>query len=212
MRRELESAAVRRTIAAGHAFPDDMVATIARGLAIIELTGRDSSGGTAIELIGPGSTVGIGRVVDVGRTPVEVVRALGPCEVDVVPVDALAVAAARDSSLALALARERSARSEQVAVLLQRRTECALDERVASVVCELVRVVGVEPVASGGVRLRVRIPRRLIGELAGATRESATRALGRLGDEGLVASDGQRLVVRQLDVLELRAGDVTRKM
>lgn len=48
------------------------------------------------------------------------------------------------------------------------------------------------------------VPRRLLGELVGATRESISLVLGRLSGEGLVQRDGNGLVITDLDRLAAR--------
>lgn len=54
-----------------------------------------------------------------------------------------------------------------------------------------------EPLADAPSR-RAQVPRRLLGELVGATRESISLVLGRLGAEGLVEREGNALVVTDL--------------
>ena len=48
------------------------------------------------------------------------------------------------------------------------------------------------------------VPRRLLGELVGATRESISLVLGRLSSEGLVQRDGNGLVITDVDRLAAR--------
>jgi CRP-like cAMP-binding protein len=48
------------------------------------------------------------------------------------------------------------------------------------------------------------VPRRLLGELVGATRESISLVLGRLSAEGLVQRDGNGLVITDVDRLAAR--------
>lgn len=48
------------------------------------------------------------------------------------------------------------------------------------------------------------VPRRLLGELVGATRESISLVLGRLSSEGLIQRDGNGLVIHDLDRLAAR--------
>lgn len=48
------------------------------------------------------------------------------------------------------------------------------------------------------------VPRRLLGELVGATRESISLVLGRLSSEGLIQRDGNGLVITDLDRLAAR--------
>jgi CRP/FNR family transcriptional regulator, cyclic AMP receptor protein len=50
------------------------------------------------------------------------------------------------------------------------------------------------------------VPRRLLGELVGATRESISLVLGRLSSEGLIQRDGNGLVITDLDRLTARLG------
>jgi CRP-like cAMP-binding protein len=48
------------------------------------------------------------------------------------------------------------------------------------------------------------VPRRLLGELVGATRESISLVLGRLSTEGLIQREGNGLVITDLDRLAAR--------
>jgi CRP-like cAMP-binding protein len=48
------------------------------------------------------------------------------------------------------------------------------------------------------------VPRRLLGELVGATRESISLVLGRLSADGLIQRDGNGLVITDLDRLAAR--------
>ncbi|HEX6533082.1 MAG TPA: Crp/Fnr family transcriptional regulator [Gemmatimonadaceae bacterium] len=48
------------------------------------------------------------------------------------------------------------------------------------------------------------VPRRLLGELVGATRESISLVLGRLSSEGLIQRDGNGLVITDLERLAAR--------
>jgi CRP-like cAMP-binding protein len=55
---------------------------------------------------------------------------------------------------------------------------------------------------ANGEETHVTVPRRLLGELVGATRESISLVLGRLSAEGLIQREGNGLVV--LDAARLR--------
>ena len=54
------------------------------------------------------------------------------------------------------------------------------------------------------------VPRRLLGELVGATRESISLVLGRLCAEGLVRREGGGLYISDLDKLVVRLAPATR--
>jgi CRP/FNR family cyclic AMP-dependent transcriptional regulator len=54
------------------------------------------------------------------------------------------------------------------------------------------------------------VPRRLLGELVGATRESISLVLGRLCAEGLVRREGGGLFISDLDKLVMRLAPATR--
>lgn len=58
-----------------------------------------------------------------------------------------------------------------------------------------------EQTAKGGPTV---VPRRLLGELVGATRESISLVLGRLSSEGLIQRDGNGLVITDLERLAAR--------
>ncbi len=56
----------------------------------------------------------------------------------------------------------------------------------------------------GGAAGPIFVPRRLLGELVGATRESISLVLGRLAAEGLIERDGNGLVIADIGRLEER--------
>ncbi|HEU4563532.1 MAG TPA: Crp/Fnr family transcriptional regulator [Gemmatimonadaceae bacterium] len=69
-------------------------------------------------------------------------------------------------------------------------------------IAALLRLAGNrEAVADDGPVIRPIVPRRLLGELVGATRESISLVLGRLAAEGLVEREGNGLVITDLDRL-----------
>ncbi|HJR63035.1 MAG TPA: Crp/Fnr family transcriptional regulator [Gemmatimonadaceae bacterium] len=55
-----------------------------------------------------------------------------------------------------------------------------------------------------GETTNTAVPRRLLGELVGATRESISLVLGRLSSEGLVQRTGNGLVITDLERLEAK--------
>jgi CRP-like cAMP-binding protein len=57
---------------------------------------------------------------------------------------------------------------------------------------------------SSGNGVATVVPRRLLGELVGATRESISLVLGRLASDGLVQRDGNGLVITDVDRLASR--------
>jgi CRP-like cAMP-binding protein len=63
-----------------------------------------------------------------------------------------------------------------------------------------------EAVADDAYIARPTIPRRLLGELVGATRESISLVLGRLTGEGLVQREGNGLVITDMDRLVAKLG------
>ena len=69
-------------------------------------------------------------------------------------------------------------------------------------IAALVRLAATRaPIADDSRLGRPTIPRRLLGELVGATRESISLVLGRLTAEGLVERDGNGLVITDLERL-----------
>ncbi len=58
--------------------------------------------------------------------------------------------------------------------------------------------------ANDGADTPVTVPRRLLGELVGATRESISLVLGRLSAEGLIQREGNGLVVHDAERLRER--------
>jgi CRP-like cAMP-binding protein len=69
-------------------------------------------------------------------------------------------------------------------------------------IAALVRLAATRaPIADDSRSGRPTIPRRLLGELVGATRESISLVLGRLTAEGLVERDGNGLVITDIERL-----------
>jgi len=76
--------------------------------------------------------------------------------------------------------------------------------RVAHRLVELAETYG-EPV-DGGTRIGLTLSQRELAGWVGSSREAVNKALAQLEDAGLVAREGRRLVVPDLDGLRRRAG------
>lgn len=102
-------------------------------------------------------------------------------------------------SLALCIVRQVMAEHTALIEKFGEHATLTVEQRL---IAALLRLSGNGSLADGAPRALV--PRRLLGELVGATRESISLVLGRLGAEGLVEREGNSLVVTDVERLTAR--------
>jgi CRP/FNR family cyclic AMP-dependent transcriptional regulator len=95
---------------------------------------------------------------------------------------------------ALALTLIRQIMAERT-LLLQKFGQYATLTVEQRLIAALIRMAQSREPAAGDVTASTVVPRRLLGELVGATRESISLVLGRLTAEGLIQRDGNGLVI-----------------
>lgn len=108
-------------------------------------------------------------------------------------------------NLALALMKQLMAERTELLEKFGQHVTLTVEQRL---LVSLLRMAQIQR-ANDGADTPVTVPRRLLGELVGATRESISLVLGRLSAEGLIQREGNGLVVldseRLRDRLTIRA-------
>lgn len=157
--------------------------------------GRDAGLG----VMGPGEVFGEVALLDGGARSATIV-ALDPCELLVIrrehwlrflksspdtAIQLLAVLAGR--------LRRLTERTEDIAFL-------RVGERLAKTIATLAASYG-DKQPDGSIRLALKMSQQEMGDLVGATRESANKQIRAWEQEGLVAQDHGHLIIRDLDAL-----------
>ncbi len=189
----------------------ERVCVVCRGMVKLTTSSRDGSL-LLLRLAGPGDVLGLASVVK-GTAYEATAEALEECEVRVIPrrefVDFMNNF--RDVSWN---STETIAREYGSVVLSARRLALS-----GSATAKLARVLldwgrtsarhgtdrnGELPKKTGGPELRFRMPltHEELGQMAGISRETTTRVLGRLRREGLVVIEGERMLLRSPERLE----------
>lgn len=106
------------------------------------------------------------------------------------------------ASHALALIRQMMAERTALLEKFGQYATLTVEQRLIAALIRMAQSKSDEDSAANGVATVV--PRRLLGELVGATRESISLVLGRLSSEGLVQRDGNGLVITDVDRLASR--------
>lgn len=191
----LRSQGVRRT------YPDGAT-LVQRGQAmrsvLVLLSGRlrtmtSSADGREhlIRWVEPGEAIGVASVL--AQLPFQAdLIASGPCEVLVVPGEAVVDAMRGDADIALAVARMLSWRLSEVFDHVAALSHGRLRERLQAALRHLAVENG-EPLADGRVRLRVS--HQDISDAVGASRQRVNEALHSLQREGLVEMSYRQIVL-----------------
>jgi CRP-like cAMP-binding protein len=151
---------------------------------------------------GKGNVLGELAAID-GEEHMATVTVVEEGEALVVPAQRFLDALVEDPGLALVLLRSIVGRLRDAD---RKRAEfVALDVvgRVAQRLVELAEAFG-EP-AEGGTRIGLALSQRELAGWVGASREAVNKALGQLGERGLIAAGRKHLVVRDLEGLRRRA-------
>ena len=100
---------------------------------------------------------------------------------------------------ALALVRQIMAERSELLERFGEHATLTVEQRLIAALLRLAQGRGDGAAASSAV-----LPRRLLGELVGATRESISLVLGRLTADGLVQREGNGLIITDLEGLARR--------
>jgi CRP-like cAMP-binding protein len=181
---------VRRMIPNGERFPVEFVCAVVSGMATLDRGDTDAP----IDLVGAGDVVHVERALD-DRADALRAQALTPCVVDAVPVEVLALEAARSPALALALGRWSLARAERECARAWEAARDPLETRLSALLVDLTERVGTD--GADGTR-DVAVPRATLARLVGASREATSRTLSALAAKGAIELTGRTISVRQL--------------
>lgn len=157
--------------------------------------GRD----TALNIMGPGEVFGEVSLLD-GAPRSATIIPLEPCSMLVIQRGVFMRFLERNPSISIKLLAVLAGR-------LRRLTERAEDiaflrvaARLAKRIVQLADDYG-EPVEDGSVRVVFRLSQQEIGDLVGATRESANKHIRGWESKGLVSQEAGHLVIHRLDML-----------
>lgn len=196
LRERIESFVVRRVVPLGADFPIDFACTVLSGAAAIYVDERDAP----VAVVGAGEIVGLERAIPgEGGASSSSAFAITPCTVGAIPIDALTVEVARSSTAAGAIAKyvlETGRRDVQHARDLMSKP---VEARVASVLARC------SVTSSTGEPLELRLPRAVLANLVGASREAVSRAITRLAGDDLLVVRGQVIGLRSVEGLVRRA-------
>lgn len=159
-------------------------------------TGREH----LLRVVAPGDVVGEHTFLT-GTRPDFVVEAVEPTQMCVFDHRDLAALVQRFPAISLAMLRSLSDRvvaGEQRLALAGADVPVRLAEHLLGLPAD-----GTSP--EGHPLVRFGLPKRDVAALLGTTAESFSRALSRLASEGLIASRGEQVELRDLDGLEERA-------
>jgi CRP-like cAMP-binding protein len=174
----------------GERFPVEFVCAVVSGMATLDRGDTDAP----IDLVGAGDVVHVERALD-DRADALRAQALTPCVVDAVPVEVLALEAARSPALALALGRWSLARAERECARAWEAARDPLETRLSALLVDLTERVGTD--GADGTR-DVAVPRATLARLVGASREATSRTLSALAAKGAIELTGRTISVRQL--------------
>lgn len=152
---------------------------------------------------GPGDVLGELSAID-GEEHNASVTVVEEGEALVVPAPRFLAALEEQPGLAVALLRLVIARLRDADHKRQEFVSLDVAGRVAGRLVELAETYG-QPV-DGGTRIGLVLSQRELAGWVGSSREAVNKALAQLQDAGLVAREGRRLVIRNLDGLRRRAG------
>lgn len=180
--------------------PADGVFVVLRGQVV--LRNQVSAGRSFVPWVAtPGETFG-GEGLEVGARYASNARAEEESETLHLSGARFSALLREQASHALALIRQMMAERTALLEKFGQYATLTVEQRLIAALIRMAQSKSDEDASSNGVATVV--PRRLLGELVGATRESISLVLGRLSSEGLVQRDGNGLVITDVDRLASR--------
>ena len=145
-----------------------------------------------LALLGPGAVFGELSLLD-GKPRSATVTVTEDAELVTVPRAAFLALLRREPKVAVALLGELAARLRRTDLQIANMALCNVTHRVTSTILQLVADHGVS--TAEGLLLERRPTHEELASMAGTTRETVTRVLGRLERDGYLVSRGRRLLV-----------------
>jgi CRP-like cAMP-binding protein len=180
--------------------PADGVFVVLRGQVV--LRNQVSAGRSFVPWVAtPGETFG-GEGLEVGARYASNARAEEESETLHLSGARFSALLREQASHALALIRQMMAERTALLEKFGQYATLTVEQRLIAALIRMAQSKSDEDAEGNGVATVV--PRRLLGELVGATRESISLVLGRLSSEGLVQRDGNGLVITDVDRLASR--------
>jgi CRP-like cAMP-binding protein len=180
--------------------PADGVFVVLRGQVV--LRNQVSAGRSFVPWVAtPGETFG-GEGLEVGARYASNARAEEESETLHLSGARFSALLREQASHALALIRQMMAERTALLEKFGQYATLTVEQRLIAALSRMAQSKSDEDAESNGAATVV--PRRLLGELVGATRESISLVLGRLSSEGLVQRDGNGLVITDVDRLASR--------
>ncbi|MCH8274359.1 MAG: Crp/Fnr family transcriptional regulator [Armatimonadetes bacterium] len=156
----------------------------------------------ATDLVGPGEIIGETAILT-GEGDADAVEAVEDVILCRVSAEFLRGLCVRNPKLTLHISKLMGLRKKRIETRLADLLFCTVKVRIARLLLQLAERFGSE--TAGGALLDVRLTHQDIGELVGANREAATRAVLDLKAAGLIAYVGRRILIKDSDALK-RAG------
>lgn len=156
-----------------------------------------------LNLMGPSEIFGEVAILDRSQRSADV-EANGEGEILVIERATFMGLLHRHPSVAVALATFLGSRLRQLSLRMENRVFRDTGARISNQLVCLCERFGTNT-DDGGVELPVRLSQRELGELVDATRESVNRHLRQLAQEGLISTEGDRLVVLDVEALRRRS-------
>lgn len=202
-RERLLDRAVPRVLTRGEALylagePEHRVHLVTEGL--LTLAARDGAGDeTLLGLAVPGELVGDSSAIDGEPQPFDVIAATRS---GVVGIDAAVFldVVSQNGRAALELARTIAMRNRWLSAIALERAHNDVSARVAGRLLDLAELLG--RMRSGTIEMELPLSQTEMGRLAGVCRESASKTLNRMRNNGILDYSGKTLRIYRPDALE----------
>jgi CRP-like cAMP-binding protein len=150
-----------------------------------------------VGMLGPGDVFGECALLG-DPSPVDA-RAVGPVQVEALPLTALQAVLERSPGTATELLRLLASRLHRTTGALEEALAQDVPTRLCRRLCELAGRHGVRE--GRGVRLALPITQEDLGRMIGASRETVNRTLATLSARKLIRTEGRRYVIPDVDAL-----------
>lgn len=149
----------------------------------------------ALDILGPGEVVGEAAIMGGDEGGVEYVEALEDCILCRVSAEFLRDLCNNNPQLSLQIGKNIGNQRLRIESRLADMIFCTVPVRIARLLLQMAQRFG-KPVG-GETLIDVNLTHQELAELVGANRESATRAIDRLLDDGIIGYSERRIVIRK---------------